>query len=216
MKKYGDIYNSDTVSRFLNNPVISYLNYPENFNKLVLISLFILLMMPLESCKKTIISTDCVDLITIDWMHGDIPELSYTEHSEFPAPNFNMFDINGKYHNLHDYKGKWIILSFWNSKSIWCLEDFEALRALTNEYNEKIVLLAINCLDDQTTWNEIVRKNDLPELQLYCPPESKLMNIYDIEVFPSKYLINPDGSIVYAYPGSGATFYEVLQLFIND
>ncbi len=32
-----------------------------------------------------------------------------------PAPDFTLYDVNGKAHSLSDYEGKVILLNFWAS-----------------------------------------------------------------------------------------------------
>jgi peroxiredoxin len=62
-----------------------------------------------------------------------------------PAPDFVLPDINGKKHKLSDYRGKDVIVLFWATWCVPCLEEIPHLVALRNIYSEeKLAILAIS------------------------------------------------------------------------
>jgi peroxiredoxin len=61
------------------------------------------------------------------------------------APDFVLPDINGKKHKLSDYHGKDILVLFWATWCVPCLEEIPHLIALRNIYSEeKLAILALS------------------------------------------------------------------------
>ena len=61
-----------------------------------------------------------------------------------------------------------------------------------------------------------VKEHELPWLHVYNTPDSQLLETYNIEGFPTKIIIDPDGKIVKTIVGEDPEFYTLLdQLFAN-
>ncbi len=61
------------------------------------------------------------------------------------AADFSLPDINGKRHKLSDYRGKDVVIIFWATWCVPCLQEIPHLIALRNIINEeKLAILAIS------------------------------------------------------------------------
>src|SRR5688572_28011993 len=49
-------------------------------------------------------------------------------------PNFGFIDRNGKYRQLSDYKGKYVLLDFWARACQGCIEGLPKLKAAYDKY----------------------------------------------------------------------------------
>lgn len=132
------------------------------------------------------------------------------------APDFTLNDINGKPLTLSSLRGKYVILDFWGSWCVWCIRGIPNMKEYYNKYKGKFEILGIDCNDSEQEWKDAVKKHELPWLHVYNTPDSQLLNTYNIEGFPTKIIIDPDGKIVKTIVGEDPEFYTLLdQLFAN-
>ena len=67
-----------------------------------------------------------------------------------PAPDISGIDFRGEALNLSDYRGKVVVLVFWDSWSGPCMREVPHLRKLTERLKDKpFALLGINCNVDK-------------------------------------------------------------------
>ncbi|MDE7438020.1 MAG: TlpA family protein disulfide reductase [Muribaculaceae bacterium] len=131
------------------------------------------------------------------------------------APDFTLPDLNGKKVSLSDFKGKWVVLDFWGSWCGWCIKGFPALKDAYKQYGDKITIIGIDCNDMDSDWRAAVKKYELPWLQLYNGNNTDLYSSYNIEGFPTKAIINPEGKLVDLTTGEDPSFFTRLADFVK-
>lgn len=131
------------------------------------------------------------------------------------APDFTLNDINGKPLSLSDLRGKWVVLDFWGSWCPWCIKGFPALKEAYKEYNGKIEVLGIDCRDSEEVWKEAVKKYELPWLQVYNPGDNGLVEKYEIQGYPTKFIIDPEGNIANVTIGEDPEFFTILKSLVK-
>lgn len=131
------------------------------------------------------------------------------------APNFTLNDINGKPLSLSDLRGKWVILDFWGSWCPWCIKGFPALKEAYKTYEGKVEILGIDCRDSVEVWKDAVKKYELPWLQVYNPGNNDLLEKYEIQGFPTKFIIDPDGNIANVTIGEDPEFFNILKSLVR-
>lgn len=136
-------------------------------------------------------------------------------NSKVAAPDFTLNDINGKPLSLSDLRGKWVILDFWGSWCPWCIKGFPALKDAYKEYAGKVEVLGIDCRDSEEVWKEAVKKYELPWLQVYNPGNNDLLEKYEIQGFPTKFIIDPEGNIANVTIGEDPEFFTVLKTLVK-
>ena len=130
------------------------------------------------------------------------------------APDFTLNDINGKPLTLSSLRGKHVILDFWGSWCGWCIKGIPQMKEYYQKYAGKFEILGIDCNDPEEKWKAAVEKYELPWLHVYNPRNSDLLEQYEIEGFPTKIIVGPDGKIVKTIIGENPAFYTLLdQLF---
>jgi thiol-disulfide isomerase/thioredoxin len=134
--------------------------------------------------------------------------------SENEAPDFTLNDLNGKPLTLSSLRGKYVILDFWGSWCGWCIKGIPQMKEYYQKYAGKFEILGIDCNDPEEKWKAAVEKYELPWLHVYNTRDSKVLEQYEIQGFPTKIIVGPDGKIVKTIIGEDPAFYTLLdQLF---
>ena len=79
------------------------------------------------------------------------------------------------------------------------------------KYAGKFEILGIDCNDPEEKWKAAVDKYELPWLHVYNPRDSKVLEDYGIQGFPTKIIIDPKGQIVETIVGEDPRFYTLLD-----
>lgn len=125
------------------------------------------------------------------------------------APNFTLKDLSGGEFTLSSLQGKWVILDFWGTWCGWCIKGFPKLKEYYNKYNEKLEVVAINCLDSEDRWKEGVKKHSLPFSNI--KDDNKVSAQYAVSVYPTKIIITPEGRIHKVFAGESDDFYKEID-----
>jgi peroxiredoxin len=124
-----------------------------------------------------------------------------------PAPDFSLPDTNGQAHQLSQYKGKWVVLEWYNPDCPFVRKHYGAgnMQALQKEFTAKgVVWLSIdssapgqegNYPADKL--NQIASSQGVARTALLLDPDGKVGHAYGAKTTPDMYIINPEGKLVY-------------------
>jgi thiol-disulfide isomerase/thioredoxin len=56
------------------------------------------------------------------------------------ALSFDLVDTQGKHHRLEDYKGKWVVLNFWATWCVPCIQEIPEIAQFHRSHGEVVVL----------------------------------------------------------------------------
>ncbi len=129
------------------------------------------------------------------------------------APDFTLMDINGKPLALSSLRGKWVVLDFWGSWCVWCIKGMPKMKEYYAKYQDKLEILGVDCNDTVEKWKGAVAKHELPWLHVYCDREKgdNPMELYHVESFPTKIILDPEGKVAKVVVGESAGFYDYLD-----
>ena len=111
------------------------------------------------------------------------------------APEFAIADLKNKIHQLKDFRGKTVLLNFWASWCMPCIEEIPHLNSLHKKIagsNVEIVAIAV---DDLPVDVERFCKENNVKFTVLLDRNSKVSRDYKIKGFPETYLIDPAGKI---------------------
>lgn len=128
-----------------------------------------------------------------------------------PAPEIVLNDLNNKPLSLSSLKGKYVILDWWGGWCIWCIRGVPKMKEYYAKYSDKMEILGIDCNETEEKWRAAVKEHELPWLHVYNPKNSGLTDTYAIQGYPTKMIINPDGTINKIIVGEDPTFYDYLD-----
>jgi peroxiredoxin len=124
-----------------------------------------------------------------------------------PAPDFSLPDTKGQTHQLSQYKGKWVVLEWYQPDCPFVRKHYGSgnMQALQKEFTAKgVVWLSIdssapgqegNYPADKL--NEIASSQGAARTALLLDPDGKVGHEYGAKTTPDMYIINPDGKLVY-------------------
>ena len=126
------------------------------------------------------------------------------------APAFSLKDVNGNTINLSDYKGKLVLLDFWYSACKPCIKASFILEDLQQKYASRgLVVLGMNTMDKADKARRHNKKHDITYNTTICSRDIK--TAYKIRSYPSFYLIDETGKIVYSTSGYSSALKADLQ-----
>src|SRR6266404_2358773 len=123
------------------------------------------------------------------------------------APDFSAPDANGKTQSLAEYKGKYVVLEWFNPECPFVKKHYGGgnMQKLQEEYTGKgVVWLTVDSNAPGTEGNinadqakKIMDSWKTKQTALVLDPESKIAKLYGAKNTPNMVIINPEGKIVY-------------------
>lgn len=132
------------------------------------------------------------------------------KNKKVEVPNIELFDQNGKKHNLADYKGKVVFINFWATWCHYCVEEIPYLEKISKEKANDIIILGIagpkskenprNPDIPKEKLLEFIKKNKMTYPILF-DETGKYFREYGIRFFPTSFVINREGYLDGYIPG---------------
>ncbi len=123
------------------------------------------------------------------------------------APDFVLTDTNGKTHHLSDYKGKYVVLEWYQPDCPFVRKHYNSgnMQALQKEYvSQGVVWLSIDSSAAGQEGNypadrlsQIATKTGSTRTALLLDADGKVGHLYGAKTTPDMYIINPQGILVY-------------------
>jgi peroxiredoxin len=123
------------------------------------------------------------------------------------APDFSLADAKGKTHSLSEYKGKYVVLEWFNPECPFVKKHYGSgnMQKLQEEYTGKgVVWLTIDSNAPGTEGSltaeeaeKIMSSWKTHQTALLLDPEGKAGRAYGAKNTPNMVIINPDGKIAY-------------------
>jgi peroxiredoxin len=123
------------------------------------------------------------------------------------APNFTLTDTNGKKFSLADFKGKYVVLEWYNPDCPFVGKHYKSrnMQDLQKEFTSKgVVWITIDSSapGEEGNYppqelNQIGVRDGASRTALLLDPEGKVGRLYEAKTTPDMYIINPAGILVY-------------------
>ena len=122
------------------------------------------------------------------------------EESTEMAPQISMKNPEGKTMNLHDLKGKYVLIDFWASWCGPCRKENPNVVRLYNEYKDKgFTVFSVSLDKDANAWKTAIIKdglvwpNHVSDLLMWDTP---MIQLYGFNSIPHTVLIDKNGKII--------------------
>src|SRR2546430_8119141 len=123
------------------------------------------------------------------------------------APDFSAPDTNGKTQSLSEYKGKYVVLEWFNPECPFVKKHYgsDNMQKLQKEYTDKgVVWLTIDSNAPGTEGNltpeqaqKVATSWKTQQTALLLDPDGKVGRAYGSKNTPNMVIINPEGKIAY-------------------
>ena len=127
----------------------------------------------------------------------------FAENERHPAPEFTLRNLAGKTVSLSDYKGKLVLLNFWATWCLPCLQEMPSMETLYQKHQQHgLVVLAV-CVDDVPA-ARVTRflRNMTLSFAVLLDPQDQAGSAYMVSTLPVSYLIDQQGIISARVNGS--------------
>ena len=139
-----------------------------------------------------------------------------------PAPAFALLNNEGQKVALADRRGKVVYLDFWGSWCHPCLAEMPASLALRQKFEGRavaFVYIAVN--DKEEKWQQVLAAEHLlgPGSVHLRAPDQQVPAAFQVEAYPTYWLIGRDGRIVTAKaprPSAGAETVAAIEAALQD
>src|SRR3989441_10367764 len=151
--------------------------------------------------KTKLLLTTLIAFVTSAVYAADVPPVGSA------APDFSAPDASGKTQSLSQYKGKYVVLEWFNPECPFVKKHYGSgnMQKLQDDYTSKgVVWLTIDSNAPGTEGNitpeqaqKIMNLWKTKQTALLLDPESKVARSYGAKNTPDMIVINPEGKIVY-------------------
>ncbi|MFA5627922.1 MAG: TlpA disulfide reductase family protein [Thiohalomonadaceae bacterium] len=140
---------------------------------------------------------------------GQAAELPLLTHSltpsagQRPAPVLRLQNLDDEIVDIHDLKGKVVVVNFW---ATWCppcrreMGSLERLHQATKDKNVEV--LAVNVGENfDTVFSFLGTVEPSPNFQMLFDEDALSMGTWSVKGLPTTYVVGPDGRIAYEAVG---------------
>lgn len=111
------------------------------------------------------------------------------------APNFKLLGLDGKSHQLSDYKGKTVIVNFWGTYCTYCKQEMPAIQLEYEKWKKAgIVVLGVNMGESAITAQSYV-DNEKVSFPILLDEDFSIREMYGVINYPTTFFIKPNGVI---------------------
>jgi cytochrome c biogenesis protein CcmG/thiol:disulfide interchange protein DsbE len=118
-----------------------------------------------------------------------------------PAPDFELTTFDGQAYSLQALRGQIVVVNFWASWCIPCLDEAPILESAWRQYKDQgVVFIGVDYVDTETEAKAFLQRFDItypngPDLG------TRVSQAYRITGVPETYIVNRDGTLAHAQIG---------------
>ncbi len=146
-----------------------------------------------------LITLDSVSYMTKVPMHKVIAENIRKKvlqaRQGFPAPQFELRDAQGLLRSSKEFLVNYVYLNFISIDSYACQEDLELLKTLNEKHKSDFRIVSICIDDDFDKAVKYFKDKGYDWVLLSYRNQKSIINDYKIRVYPTYFLINPEGNL---------------------
>jgi peroxiredoxin len=118
------------------------------------------------------------------------------------APGFNLIGDSGRGLRLEDYRGKYVLLNFWATYCVPCVEELPSLNGIYDDLHDKgLVVLGVSVDTDEEAYQRFLTAHRVT-FPTARDPEWTAAIRYGTSKIPETYLIDREGLVIRKYVGA--------------
>ena len=113
---------------------------------------------------------------------------------------FDLTDSEGSRHRLADYKGRWVVMNFWATWCVPCLQEIPEIAQFHREHPEVVVIGVAVDAEDAAKVKKFASRagHDYP---LVIATERVEKQLGALRALPTTRIYDPRGKVAYDKPG---------------
>jgi thiol-disulfide isomerase/thioredoxin len=113
-----------------------------------------------------------------------------------PGAAFDLKDTQGRVHRLADYQGRWVVVNFWATWCVPCIEEIPEIAAFQKDHPRVVVIGVAVDAENEAKVKQFARKlgHDYP---LVLSDESVEKQLGEPRALPTTRIYDPSGKVVY-------------------
>ena len=120
---------------------------------------------------------------------------------EIAAPALVLKDLDGKIHDLNDYKGQVVLVQFWATYCLPCRTEMPSMNKLQKKMGDvPFKILAIDMGETKAEVDQFVTEVK-PEFTILMDEEGNSIGDWSVFAAPSNFIVGPEGKIRYTLFG---------------
>lgn len=128
------------------------------------------------------------------------------------APDFTLYDLNGKAVSLSDFSKRYVVLDFWGTWCPWCVKGVPQMKEYYAKHKGKVTFISIACRDNIEKVKAFVQKENISWVNLMNGKEdADIALMYGVSGYPTKILLAPGMKVQNRYLGEVPEFYQDLD-----
>lgn len=112
----------------------------------------------------------------------------------YKAPDFKLLDVQGNTVTLSQYLGKPVVVNFWATWCISCVEEALVVEKNYRNYSNKVEFLAINIGQDEASVKQYITENHL-SYHFLLDKNKDAVKEYLVQALPITFIIDEQGII---------------------
>ena len=128
-----------------------------------------------------------------DWFDGE-QTTAVAPVMDHPAPDFTLPNLEGESLATADLRGKNLLINFWATWCGPCRQEMPMLAAVSAEYGEDLVVLAVNIGEEPSLVQRFIQDLGL-SFTVLIDEANQVQNLYRVRAYPTTYLIDAEGVI---------------------
>lgn len=134
-----------------------------------------------------------------------------------PAPSIKTErTYDGQPFDLEAWRGKYVLADFWGTWCGACIAGMPEMKKFAAKHEGKLMLLGIAKESDEQRWRKYLDNSEWDWKQIISGKgEENYVLRFNVQGFPTKILIGPDGCILKRLVGEEPGFYEELEQLIK-
>ena len=118
-----------------------------------------------------------------------------------PPPALVLKDLEGRQHQLADYRGKVVLINFWATWCAPCRDEMPSIQELKNKLaGRPFVVLAVNLDEPESRIRSFLTKMKL-DFPILLDPDKKVARGWNARILPSSFIVGADGKVRYSLVG---------------
>ncbi|MCM1042184.1 MAG: TlpA family protein disulfide reductase [Bacteroides sp.] len=128
------------------------------------------------------------------------------------APDFTLYDLNGKAVRLSDFSNRYVVLDFWGTWCPWCVKGIPQMKEYYAKHKKKVAFISIACRDKAEKVKAMVEKEGIKWVNVMNGEgEDDMALTFGVSGYPTKILLAPGMKVQNRYLGEVPEFYQDLD-----